>query len=248
MKNRQEERLAVEFNGQSLPVKVIRERRMSLRASVGKDSLIFRVPWLLSPDQHQHAWQWFRQWANARLTAQPHLWTHLCPRQYRNGELFPVGARIYRLHIVRENRKTSSAKLAPAQRIDIKLSAALPEAAESQAIRALISRVVAQDFLPAITQRVQELNAQYFQQEISAVRLKHNASNWGSCSRTGNINLSTRLLFAPDPVIDYVIIHELAHRVEFNHSERFWQLVAQAMPNYREQERWLKTNYYSCAF
>jgi len=87
---------------------------------------------------------------------------------------------------------------------------------------------------------VHELNERHFQQPIDQVRLKYNHSNWGSCSNKGNINLSTRLLFAPPEVIDYVIIHELAHRLEMNHSPRFWKLVADAMPNYREQERWLK--------
>ena len=69
-----------------------------------------------------------------------------------------------------------------------------------------------------------------------------NSSNWGSCSSNKIINLSTRLLFAPPEVIDYVIIHELAHLVEANHSKRFWDLVASKMPNYKEQEQWLKTH------
>ena len=72
--------------------------------------------------------------------------------------------------------------------------------------------------------------------------MKYNHSNWGSCSSKGNINLSTRLLFAPDDVIDYVIIHELAHRIEMNHSPRFWKLVSDAMPDYKEKEKWLKVH------
>ncbi|MCB0682671.1 MAG: M48 family metallopeptidase, partial [Saprospiraceae bacterium] len=63
-----------------------------------------------------------------------------------------------------------------------------------------------------------------------------------------NINLSTRLLFAPPKVIDYVIIHELAHLVEMNHSRRFWDLVAAAMPDYEEQEKWLKKFGHRCDF
>jgi predicted metal-dependent hydrolase len=65
----------------------------------------------------------------------------------------------------------------------------------------------------------------YFQKPIKSVNLKYNLSNWGSCSTKGNINLSTRLLFAPDDVIDYVIIHELAHLLEMNHSPHFWAIV-----------------------
>jgi predicted metal-dependent hydrolase len=62
------------------------------------------------------------------------------------------------------------------------------------------------------------------------------------------LNFSSRLLFAPQDVQDYVIIHELAHLIELNHSDAFWQLVADAMPNYSEKENWLKENGAACRF
>ena len=78
--------------------------------------------------------------------------------------------------------------------------------------------------------------------------LKYNTSSWGTCSSSKNINLSTRLLFAPDGVIEYVCIHELAHMLEMNHSERFWNLVERAMPDYKEKIDWLKQNEDQCWF
>lgn len=107
---------------------------------------------------------------------------------------------------------------------------------------------MAADFLPEIRKRVFELNDLYFQQPIQDVRLKYNSTNWGSCSAGRNINLSTRLLFAPDDVRDYVIIHELAHLVELNHSDRFWKLVSEVMPDYEEKEKWLRKNGHLCEF
>jgi predicted metal-dependent hydrolase len=62
------------------------------------------------------------------------------------------------------------------------------------------------------------------------------------------VNLSTRLLFAPRFVQDYVILHELAHLIEMNHSDRFWALVERYMPNYPEAEKWLKVNRAKCDF
>ena len=102
--------------------------------------------------------------------------------------------------------------------------------------------------MPEITRRVIELNRKHFQKPVKGVRLKYNHSNWGSCSRSGNINLSTRLLFAPPDVIDYVIVHELAHLVELNHSPRFWNIVEKAVPDYRDKEKWLKENRNLCDF
>ena len=124
----------------------------------------------------------------------------------------------------------------------------LDEQQASKAIRTLLSRIVGADYLPAITRRVLALNEQHFRRPIKGVKLKYNHSNWGSCSNSGNINLSTRLLFAPQEVVDYVIIHELAHLIELNHSHRFWDEVARAMPEYEKHEAWLKEFGAGCDF
>ncbi len=63
---------------------------------------------------------------------------------------------------------------------------------------------------------------------------------WGSCSREGIIRISVYLLFAPEKAIDYVLIHELAHRRHFNHSQAFWTVVAETMPDYKTQRKVLR--------
>jgi len=83
--------------------------------------------------------------------------------------------------------------------------------------------------------------AEAFPIEYKQLRLKYNHSNWGSCSTRGNINLSTRLLLCPLPVIDYVIVHELAHLIQPNHSKAFWAEVAEVMPDWKTHAQWLKT-------
>ena len=70
--------------------------------------------------------------------------------------------------------------------------------------------------------------------------MRGQGTRWGSCSDKGNLSINWRLMMAPQPVIDYVIIHELAHLKEMNHSRRFWQLVAEHCPRWREHRRWLK--------
>ena len=66
------------------------------------------------------------------------------------------------------------------------------------------------------------------------------ASRWGSCSRDGVIRISVYLLFAPEKAIDYVLIHELAHRKVFNHSAAFWSVVEAYMPDWKRQRQTLK--------
>lgn len=70
--------------------------------------------------------------------------------------------------------------------------------------------------------------------------MKYATSFWGHCSTNGNIVISVRLLFAPVKVIDYVLVHELAHLVHHDHSPRFWKVVEQIMPDYEEAEKHLK--------
>ncbi len=65
-------------------------------------------------------------------------------------------------------------------------------------------------------------------------------TRWGSCSQKGNLNFNWKLMMAPEPVIDYVIIHELTHLREMNHSKKFWNLVAEHCPHWRKHRRWLK--------
>ena len=77
---------------------------------------------------------------------------------------------------------------------------------------------------------------------IRRVVVRNQKSRWGSCSRSGTISLNWRLILVPAMVRDYIIIHELMHLRELNHSTRFWSEVERVCPNYREAEDWLKSN------
>jgi predicted metal-dependent hydrolase len=78
--------------------------------------------------------------------------------------------------------------------------------------------------------------------EIRSVSVRNQRSRWGSCSVRKQISLNWRLIQAPEFVRDYIIIHELMHLEEMNHSTRFWQHVENVFPGYREAEKWLRGN------
>jgi predicted metal-dependent hydrolase len=77
--------------------------------------------------------------------------------------------------------------------------------------------------------------------EVSRVSIRNQRSRWGSCARTGQIALNFRLVQMPEQVRDYVLVHELMHLRQQNHSRRFWRLVEAVCPAFREAERWLRT-------
>lgn len=74
------------------------------------------------------------------------------------------------------------------------------------------------------------------------ISIREQKTRWGSCSSKGNLNFNWRLIFAPEEVVDYIVVHELAHRKEMNHSRAFYDVVASVLPDYKVQEKWLKEN------
>ena len=80
----------------------------------------------------------------------------------------------------------------------------------------------------------------FYQFKIGRVAIKNSRTRWGSASKKGNLNFNYKIVLLPAELADYVIVHELCHLGEFNHSSKFWALVAQAVPNWRAIRRKFK--------
>ena len=78
--------------------------------------------------------------------------------------------------------------------------------------------------------------------EYHTITIRDQKSRWGSCSSRGTLSFNYRLIFAPPGVLDYVVVHELCHFLEANHSDRFWREVERVLPDWRERERLGKSN------
>ena len=103
------------------------------------------------------------------------------------------------------------------------------------AVERHLRRLAALELPPLVLQM-----AALHQVPVQRVTIRNQRSRWGSCSRRGTISLNWRLVQTLPSVRDYLILHELAHLKEMNHSRRFWDVVARLCPGYREAERWLK--------
>ncbi len=101
----------------------------------------------------------------------------------------------------------------------------------------------------AMKQRAAQLVAsrlEYFNQSYGFVyhriSIRNPRTRWGSCSKKGNLNFSYKLLTLPPELADYIIVHELCHLKEFNHSKRFWELVGQTLPGYKNLRKQLRSS------
>lgn len=105
----------------------------------------------------------------------------------------------------------------------------------------LLWKLLAAAELPRIAELVHSVNDETFGVPIGKVRLGYASTQWGSCSRRGDIMLNASLLLVPEHLLHYVIIHELAHRIVHNHSARYWRHVERFLPEYETSRRQLRT-------
>ena len=96
----------------------------------------------------------------------------------------------------------------------------------------------AKEELPAVVKKYASL----MEVTYNRITIRHQKTRWGSCTKTGNLSFNCLLMKMPENVRDYVIIHELAHRKELNHSSKFWAIVAEYCPWYKDAKQWLKDN------
>lgn len=231
----------LDIEGMSIPVKIIEEYRSGARVSLGGKSVILRVPKVPfeGSQVHKHL-TWAKNWLMELIASRPHVlnrYTSQCI--YIEGTTWKIGGEIFTLDIKEEPRSSGWIKLGENKVLMIKI----PDNSgyhRQKLIKSLLIKFSQKYFLTKISERVHYFNRQFIKMPINGIRLKYNTSNWGSCSTGNNLNFSVRLLFAPDDVIDYVVIHELAHLHEMNHSPRFWNIVKSIMPDYESKEEYLK--------
>ena len=102
-------------------------------------------------------------------------------------------------------------------------------------------RELAELALKVIPQRV-AYYAKIIDVTYGRITIRNQKTRWGSCSGKGNLNFNCLLMLTPPEVLDYVVVHELCHRKEMNHSKQFWNEVEKVLPDYRERRKWLKEN------
>lgn len=101
-------------------------------------------------------------------------------------------------------------------------------------------KTAAYNFVKKIAERYGEI----FNLQYKSIKITSAKTRWGSCSNKGDISFSWRLIMSPSAVVEYVVVHEMAHLKHGNHSRRFWLEVRKMLPDYEKRKKWLKDNGY----
>lgn len=211
---------------------VIRSQRKTFALIVQRDgSLVVRAPLRASDRQIRELVQKKEKWITAKQEAARRIYAETRPKEYVNGEGFPYLGKLYKLAIVSGGNRPA---LTLSDQFYLAKSA-LPHAA------AVFKAWYTQQARQVITERAAWYAAQngfvYQRVNITGARTR-----WGSCGGRGSLNFTWRLIMAPLRVIDYVVVHELAHLKQKNHSKVYWNEVKRLMPDYQQQIGWLKAN------
>ena len=164
--------------------------------------------------------------------------------------------------IIRSRRKTLSLQITPNGQIIIRCPAGMNRQAidsfvrsKQQWIEKHLKQITCRPPAPPLTPQEQKAlfdraaaiippRVAYYARQMGVtygrITIRSQRTRWGSCSSAGNLNFNCLLVLAPTEVLDYVVVHELCHRKEMNHSPRFWAEVAKVYPGYADAKQWLK--------
>ena len=164
--------------------------------------------------------------------------------------------------LIRSNRKTIAIRITPAGQVKVRCPARMSRAeadrfvkSKEPWIRSHLEKLEAREILPPFSEEALEALVRQAREIIpkrvayyaplvgvtaGRITIRRQHSRWGSCSARGNLNFNCLLVLTPPEVLDYVVVHELCHRKEMNHSARFWAEVERVLPGWKNQRDWLK--------
>ena len=167
-------------------------------------------------------------------------------RKYINGEIFYYLGKEYKLNIIEDKNKDNKKKYA---HISIKQDNLIINTNnnEKEFIKNELKKWYKIESEKIVIDRLEVLKKE---SEImnnlspNIIKIKEQKKRWGSCTSQKNIYINSRISMAPIHVIDYILVHEFCHLVHMNHSQDFYNLIKKILPNFKQEEKWLKENSY----
>jgi hypothetical protein len=208
--------------------KIIRSKRKTISLGVTPDAtLVVRAPFDTSVEKIQELVIQKRFWIKEKMVAVKKNGI-TTDKEFENGEGFLFLGKSYKL------------KIQDCDKIELSGGLCLPKKYKNNAREKLIEWY-REKALEKITERV-EWYSKNTGWRFKSVKINDAKSRWGSCGASGSLNFTWRLIMAPIAIVDYVVVHEMAHIQEKGHSKKFWNRIKTILPDYEQREKWLKEN------
>jgi len=216
-------------------IHVKRSKRRSLQLEVGVGGVLARAPLRMSETNICDFVRQKRHWLNKHLANQP---KEYLPLSLISGSAIPyLGQEI---QLVIDQNSSGPMVLSSLNKTPyLRLTAARCQREITDFVRDKLVRWYRQKAEDEFTDLAAQLSSAMGLAAPKSVRVRDYKRRWGSCDAKGQLSFNWRLIMAPQPVIRYVVVHELAHRYEFNHSTRFWHIVERHQADWQEQRDWL---------
>lgn len=222
-----------------------RARRLRMQINIG-GQLKLVAPWLCTTAQIRNFVLSHETWIHRQMGKAERQQALRPPFQYKNGDILYYFGEPLTLSLLPSDHKRPAVRVRE-NRVEATLYHDISRKAGEATLRLAIEKFYRKKAEETIHDRLEHFNAHYGFR-YHRVTLRDQKSRWGSCSRAGNLNFNWRLIMAPIEVIDYVVIHELCHLKEMNHSSRFWALVREMAPDVKAPRKWLKENHVLLSF
>ena len=224
---------------------VVRCNRKTLGVVVSADgAVVVRVPYSAGAARIAEFVDGLKPWIFKHLIR----YQQACPqRKFVSGESLPYLGKKYRLMVTVDGAGRQPCVELAGSRLKVTVVHGLTDEARQEAVKAALTgwyKEQAREMLPA---RVGEIGGRMGALP-AAVKVKHQARRWGSCTASGVISLNWQMVMAPPEVIDYVVVHELCHLKVHNHQREFWSYVGRHEPDYKKLRKWLRVNGRSVTF
>ncbi len=215
----------------ALPHRIERTRNRSSRAVLDGDTVVIRLAHSLSAhEEREHVAILLRRMQSHRLREGKR--TPIEPfRPLLEGEqtlVLPLSTGDTCAFVLEPGKRMSARRTGEGWRVSI------GQRTDRRTLHRFLWRLLCEHQQRAITDLLREINASTLHVRVTDVRLRYATSQWGSCSDSGKISLNPALLFLPRTLLEYVIVHELAHRFHRGHTKDYWRDVERAFPTYRQ--------------
>jgi predicted metal-dependent hydrolase len=229
-------------NDKKYLLKIDVNRRRYIKYSISKESYLELPSSLLKDEREEQIEKIKKKMIKYILKNEERLNTEKY-KLYTTGDVISLFDRSFTLDVFFHDLREGRAEL-KGNTIFLKIPISLSIDKKKLFLSKLINKIIIKEMSIVIKEKVNYFNDLYFKEKLLSIILKNNFSKFGSCSSDNKISISTALLFFPERIIDYVIIHELCHTKERNHSKSFWSLVESILPDYIERRKFLQNNHH----